>query len=265
MLYVPNSWAGAASDYYVYYPETTPKWLVFLMTQIGLTFAFMFVNMMGIGLASGVMASTNQAWVDANAVSQGALITAGFGPLGSFGKFCAVIMALGTIANSSPGTYSAALGFQMLGSYPKRVPRWFWSCVMSVLILVVALAGRDHVFAIISNFVALMGYWVQIFVSIVIEEHLLFRKSSFLSKKGLGFDWSAWEDKKRLPIGIAGLSAFLIGWVGAILGMSQVWYVGVLAAKVGDFGADLGMFVGCGFALVVYPPLRMWEVKKFGR
>jgi purine-cytosine permease-like protein len=255
-LSVPASWAGAASDYYVYYPENTAKWKTFLMTLSGLALSFTFVNLLGVGLASGI--SSNADWSSAYSISSGALITAGYNGLGSFGKFCGVIVAFGVIANNIPGSYSAALGIQMLGRYPKVVPRWIWTCVVVLVYFVCAIAGRNHLFTIFQNFLALMGYWITAFISIVLEEHLLFRRKK-------GFDWSAWEDQKSLPVGYAALTAFLIGWVGAIISMYQVYYVGPVAALIGDNGADLGIWVGCAFSLVTYPPLRMLELKYVGR
>ncbi|KAF2477184.1 uncharacterized protein BDR25DRAFT_276918 [Lindgomyces ingoldianus] len=257
-FYVPNSWAAAASDFYVYYPERTSKWRTFVFTYTGLTLSFSLVNMLGVGLASGV--ATHSAWADAYATSSGALITAGYAPLGSFGKFCAVIVALGVIANSVPGTYSAALGCQMMGRYGKVIPRWIWAIVLVLIQLVCALVGRNQLFIIFQNFLALMGYWLMIMVCIVAEEHVLFRW-----RRGIGFDWTAWEDRTRLPIGIAALSSFLLGWMGAVLGMYQVWYVGPIAILAGDTGADVGMWVGCGFALITFPPIRSWELKVVGR
>lgn len=38
-------------------------------------------------------------------ISTGALIDEAFKPLHGFGKFCAVMLALGLISNSVPGTY----------------------------------------------------------------------------------------------------------------------------------------------------------------
>jgi len=254
-LYAPASWVGAASDFYVYYPERTSKVKVFLLTCTGLWLSFTFVFMLAIGLATGM--STHQGWADASAVSTGALIVSAFQPLGDFGRFCAVIVALGLIANSTPGTYAAALGFQVLGRYPKKIPRWAWTCVVVVLELVLALAGREHLFVILQNFLALMGYWTELMVCIVAEEHFFFRRGK------LGFDWTRWEDKSYLPVGWAALVAFLLGWVGSVLGMYQIWYVGPLAEKAGL--ADIGMWVGSGFALVVFPPLRYLELRLVGR
>jgi purine-cytosine permease-like protein len=254
-LSVPVSWAGAASDYYVYYPEATPKWKTFLMTLIGLTLSFTIVELLGVGLASGI--GNDPGWAAAYDVSSGALILAGYEGLGAFGKFCGVIVALGVIANNIPTTYSGALCVQVLGRYPKAVPRYLWTCVVVVIYLVCAVAGRDHLFTIFQNFLALMGYWVTIFISIVVEEHLFKWES--------GFDWTAWEDPKRLPIGYAALTAFLVGYAGCVLSMYQVYYVGPIAKLIGESGGDLGIWVGCGIALIIYPPLRMLESKYVGR
>lgn len=233
------------------------------MTLSGLFVSFTFVNMLGIGLASGI--ATNPAWGDAYRISSGALILAGYDGLKGFGKFCGVIVALGVISNNIPGTYASALGCQVLGRYGKMVPRYLWVCVIVLVYFVCAIAGRNHLFLIFQNFLALMGYWVMIFVSIVLEEHVIFRLRWGRDWTAPAFDWSAWEDKKRLPVGFAALTAFLVGWAGAIIGMFQLWYVGPVAAKVGGIGADIGVWIGCAFALIVFPPLRYLELKKFGR
>lgn len=100
-----------------------------------------------------------------------------------------------------------------------------------------------------------MGYWVMIFICIVLEGHFIFRRD-------VGFNWADWESPKKLPLGIAALISFLFGWMGAILGMYQVWYTGPLGKLLGH-GVDLGMWVGCGFTLVTFPPMRFLELKKF--
>lgn len=107
-----------------------------------------------------------------------------------------------------------------------------------------------------GNFLALMGYWMTIMIFIVLMEHLIFRGRQ-------GYDWARWEDKGYLPVGLAALTAFLCGWAGAILGMYQVWYVGPLAEKAGL--CDMGVWLGTGFAIVSYLPLRWLELKKLGR
>ena len=232
------------ADYQAYvvsrdYIETTS----FFQTLTGLWTSTTFAYIIGIGLASGT--ATTPSWSATYDISSGALILEGYSAVGGFGKFCGVVVALGVIANNVPGTYAASLGCQVLGRYGKMVPRYIWVCVVVLIYFVCAMAGRDHLFVIFQNFLALMGYWIVIFVSIVLEEHLIFRQNR-------GFDWSAWENKKYLPVGAAALTAFLIGCVGAIIGMSQVWYIVPVAKLVGGIGADIGIWLGMSFALLTF-------------
>jgi purine-cytosine permease-like protein len=250
------AWAPAAADYFVYYPPSTQKWKTFLMTLTGIGLALAFANLMGVGLASGTFSNT--AWSDAYGVSSGALIMAGYNGLGGFGKFLGVIVSLGLIANNIPGTYSATLGFQIMGRYLARLPRWVLSCVSVLIYTACALGGRNHLFDIFENFLALMGYWVTIYLTIALEEHFIFRRTR-------GFDWGAWADRSKLPLGLAALAAFLIGWAGSIISMYQIWYVGPIAKMVGAYGADLGIWVGVSWAAIVFPPLRYLELRKFNR
>ena len=184
----------------------------------------------GIGLASGI--SVHPEYSTAYNKGQGALIVEGFGPLHGFGKFCSVVVALGLIANTVAPTYSSGVDFQILGRYAERVPRVIWNTVGVIIYTVCALAGRSNLSEIFTNFLALMGYWVAIWFAIIIEEFLIFRFRS-------GFNWAAWRDPSKLPIGIASFAAFVVGWVGAILCMAQVWYVGPIARLVSAYGADV--------------------------
>lgn len=187
----------------------------------------------GIGLASGI--ASYPEYAAAYAVGQGALIVEGFGPLHGFGKFCSVIIALGLIANTVAPTYSAGVDFQILGRYAEKVPRVIWNTVGVIIFTVCALVGRGHLSEIFTNFLALMGYWVAIWFAIVIEEFGIFRWRS-------GYNWAAWRDPSKLPIGIAAFVAFVVGWVGAIMCMAQVWYIGPFAKMVGAYGADVSVF-----------------------
>ncbi|KAJ5543803.1 vitamin B6 transporter [Penicillium frequentans] len=103
-----------------------------------------------------------------------------------------------------------------------------------------------------------MGYWVYIYLTIAVEEHLLFRWHK-------GFEWDDWADKSKLPVGIAALTAFLIGWVGSIVSMDQIYFVGPIAQMIGSDSSDLGIWVGSSWAMLVFPPLRWLELKKFDR
>ena len=121
------TYSGAAADYFVYYPPNTPRLPLFLVTLLGLTISFTFALIVGIGLATAIPA--NPVYAAAYDVSQGALITAAFEPLGAFGRFCGVVVALGLISNLIPPTYSSGVDFQLLARAAQKVPRWAWNFV----------------------------------------------------------------------------------------------------------------------------------------
>ena len=250
--------SAISADFYVYYPENTSKLAIFSTTWSGMWTSLIFCNIVGVGIATGV--ANNQRWQDAYAISSGALLLECYNGLGGFGGLCVVVLALGSITNNAPCSYSGALTVQVMGRYAKAVPRWMWVVVITIVELVCSVAGRDHLFNIFENFLPIMSYWVCPWVAITLEEHLLFHKL-----RHLPFDWSAWEDKKRLPIGGAALFAFLAGWAGAIVGMSQVWWVGPIALKIGGYGGDIGTWLSIGFAGVLFPPLRYLELRMAGR
>ena len=214
----------------MYYSPQTPRLPIFALSLLGLSVSFSFVQILGIGLASGIPSTPSYA--NAFDVSQGALLVAGFAPLGHFGGFCSVLMALGMIANLIPGTYSTGLDFQLLTSKAQLIPRFVWNFFGGLIYSICALGARQSLIVATENFLALMGYWVSIWVAIVLEEQLFFHRNR-------AWNWDAWDHKEELPVGLAALSAFLVGWAGAILCMAQVWYVGPVARLVGESGADV--------------------------
>ncbi|KAL4873302.1 hypothetical protein BDV12DRAFT_100162 [Aspergillus spectabilis] len=248
-----------SADFFVYYPERTSRLKLFSLSLLGLMVSFTLAFLCGIGLASGITAHPEYATAYNN--GQGALIVQGFSPLHTFGDFCSVIVALGLIANAIAPTYSAGVDFQVLGRYAEKVPRAIWNTLGVVIYTVCALVGRSHLAEIFTNFLALMGYWVAIWIGIILEERFIFRRGESAS----GYNWLIWDDPSKHPIGIAALIAFLVGWAGAILCMAQVWYIGPLAGLVGEYGADMGNYVGFSWAALIYPPLRYLELKWFGR
>ncbi|CAG8980829.1 hypothetical protein HYALB_00003757 [Hymenoscyphus albidus] len=252
------TYSGGAADFLVYCdPKSATRWKVGGATLLGLWLSFSLTFIIGAGLSSGL--AKNSSWEAAGAGS-GALVVAGFDSLGGFGKFCSVLAAIGLIANMVAPIYSSGLDFQILGRYTAIVPRFIWNTVAVVIFTVCALAGKDDLSAIFTNFLALMGYWVVPWIAITLEEEFIFRRRDVPT-----FVWNDWDQPSRLPVGLAAMAAFCVGWVGAVLCMSQAYYIGPLARPVGDFGADMGNYVGFAWAGLVYLPLRYLEKKKFGR
>jgi len=104
-----------------------------------------------------------------------------------------------------------------------------------------------------------MGYWLTPFFVVIFEEHLIFRRQVY--------NLEDWANRKGLPLGLAASLAFSVGVVLAVMGMSQEWYVGPIALKVGGppFGADIGFELGFASTAILYPPLRFIEKRLVGR
>lgn len=180
------------------------------MTILGLGQAIVFTLLIGAGLGTAV-ASTPE-WKAKYDGAPGSLLISAYSSLGGFGKFCAVVNVFGVVANSAPGAYSMAMNFQMLGDFFSKVPRPVFTVLTTVIYTSCAMGGRDSLYEIFKNFLPLVGYWIVIWLVIVVEEDLIFNR-------GRGYDWSAWNNRRKLPVGIAAGVAFLVGWAGAIAGM----------------------------------------------
>lgn len=134
---------------------------------------------------------------------------------------------------------------------------------------------RSYLWFSIKHALPSRYYDTCLFVIIFIE-HYGFRGGNFSN-----YDLEGWNTPSRLPIGFAGGLAFLCGWAGAILGMDETlydshcpfeylcWrllsYIGYLAAKIGDYGGDIGNQLAFVFTIVSFYPLRWLELKYTGR
>ncbi|KAI9373084.1 hypothetical protein BJX61DRAFT_533479 [Aspergillus egyptiacus] len=249
------SWLPGAADYHVYYSPQTGAWRIWSMTTTGIGLAMGFTLLLGVGLGTGV--AHNPRWATIYDGSPGSLVLAGYNRLGAFGKFCAFINVLTIVSNNAPGSYSMAMNFQMLGDFWRKIPRPVFTTISTAIYTACAIGGRDSLYDIFKNLVPMIGYWIIIWFTIVVQSHVLFNR-------GREFDWSAWNNPQKLPVGYAATAAFLIGWAGAIVGMNQVYYTGPIAEAIAG-GCDLGIWLGIGFAAVAFPPLRVLELLAVGR
>ena len=249
------SWSSICSDYYVHYPVNTSKTKVFLLTTLGI----MMPTCIGmiLGCCVGSTMGVNEEWADAYDDGLGYLIQTMLFPRG-FAKFLLVILVLSGIGINCIAMYSAGISIQLFARPLQIVPRAFWTLIVFVGILLLGVAGRNHLLAVLENFLALLGYWNTAFFVILFTEHYYFRKGKLSN-----YNLEVWNTQAKMPIGIAGLFAFLLGIVGCILGMVQTWYVGVISRKIGNVGGDIGNQLAFMFTLIVYVPLRTWERKKF--
>ncbi|ORY65444.1 permease for cytosine/purines, uracil, thiamine, allantoin-domain-containing protein [Pseudomassariella vexata] len=251
------SWASIVSDFYVEYPVNTPKIKVFVLTTLGICVPTCIGMLLGAVVASALPG--NDDWSTQYDSGIGFLVQTMIYPHG-FAKFILFLLVLSGVGMNSIAIYSAGLSIQQFARPLAVVPRFIWTSICFVAIILLGLAGRDQLLVYLENFLSLIGYFTTSFFVCLIVEHYLFRRGSYEN-----YDLDAWNDPKRMPIGFAGGVAFACGIVGAVLGMQTTWYTGVLALMIGDFGGDIANELAFLFTLIVYIPARYLELKVVGR
>jgi len=252
-------WASFSADYYCNYPAKTRSWKIFCLTQFGATTPILFASIVGAVIANAAELGQVEPWYSTyNTYGLGGLIRETYHPLG-WSKFCLVMLTFSVLGNNILIFYSSGLDLQLLGHYFHAVPRFIWSFLVAVVIAILAIAGKENLSTIISNFVSMLGYWAICFTLILFIEDQFFRKR-------IGYNLEAWDTPSKLPWGFAAVFSLLAGYLGGGLqGMAQVWYMGVVARKFGPYGGDVGIYLTAAVTLVVYPITRYLELKFTGR
>ncbi|KAI9653683.1 MAG: hypothetical protein M1831_005711 [Alyxoria varia] len=260
-----TGWTSYAADYTVYHPSNQSRKKVFLWTWLGLIFPLLFTEMLGCAIMTATTldenATNKYATGYAESGAGGLLGAVLIPPLGGFGKFCLVILALSIIANNCPNIYSVALTAQVFGRWVQRVPRFMWTLIATAVYIAVAIPGYVHFEEVLEHFMNFIAYWLAIYEGVALMEHFVFRR-------GIGgYDAEHYDMPHKLPPGIAAIGSFCVGVVGVVLGMSQFWFVGPIGIRIGapPFGGDIGFELGFAFAAVAYLALRPLERKYFGR
>lgn len=257
-----TGWTSYAADYTVYQPSNRSRRKVFFATWIGLIIPLLFTEMLGIAIytATSINGQDNKYWAGWQASHTGGLLGAVLEPLGGFGKFCLVVLALSIIANNCPNIYSVSLTLQVLSRYTQRVPRFIWTFLASCASLAIAIPGYSHFETVLVNFMDVIAYWLSIYSGIAIADHFIF-------KRGFrGYRPENYDKPDKLPVGIAATIAFCFGVAGMVTGMSQVWWIGPIARHAGgQFGGDVGFECGFAFSFTMYCICRPIELKYFGR
>lgn len=254
-----SAWCIIASDYYCNYPATTPSWKIFGLTFVGLLIPTIFATVIGACIGNAALSVAYPPYADSYTNhGLGGLLREIYHPLG-WSKFSLVILVFSVMGNNIVNFYSSGLCLQLLGHYFHAVPRFIWSFFFALVVAILAIAGKDHLSTIVSNFVSLLGYWAVSFTLILLVEDKIFRRHE-------GYNLSAWDQPSKLPWGAAAVTALLIGYLaGGVTGMSQTWYVGPIAREFSAYGGDVGIYLSAAFTLVTYPFLRMVEKRRTGR
>ncbi|KIM75641.1 hypothetical protein PILCRDRAFT_827071 [Piloderma croceum F 1598] len=255
-----SGWASYSADYTCYQPVTISRTKVFFSTFCGLIFPLLFTQMLGATVMTASINTPEYAESYATSGIGGLLAAVLFPPLGKFGQFCLVILALSTVANNCPNIYSVSLSTQVLAHQTARVPRFVWTLLATCCYIAIAIPGYSHFESVLENFMLIIAYWLAIYEAVSLTEHFVF-------KKGFGgYTPEIYNQPLRLPPGIAAIGAFCFGVFGAVMGMSQVWFIGPIGKHIGGvYGGDIGFELAFAFAAISYFLFRTLEYKHFKR
>lgn len=262
-----TGYSSLAADYTVYQPSTRSRRKVFLAAFLGIFPTLMFTELLGAAIATALTINGGDNIYQAgyNQSGIGGLLNAVLQPnVGDFGKFCLVILALSIVANNCPNIYSVALTLMVLARWTRKVPRFIWTIVGSIVYVAIAIPGYSNFEAVLENFMNFIGYWLAVYEGVALTEHFYFRRGL---KNLDNYNVEDWDTPEKLPPGIAPVLAFAFGVMGFVLGMSQTWFIGPIAKLCGaaPFGGDVGFELGFAFALSSYLVFRTIELRIFKR
>lgn len=157
-----TGWTSLAADYTVYQPRTVSRPKVFAWTYGGLIFPLLFTQILGVAVATATVPPSADGFVNpydqgyTDSGIGGLLAAVLFPPLGRFGQFCLVVLALSIIANNCPNMYSVTFSLQVLGPWTQAVPRFIWTFVGTVIYCAIAIPGYSHFESVLEDFMLLI-------------------------------------------------------------------------------------------------------------
>ncbi|KAJ7634710.1 permease for cytosine/purines, uracil, thiamine, allantoin-domain-containing protein [Roridomyces roridus] len=245
------TWSPLASDFSCYMLPNAPSKRIFWYSYLGLVLPT--IALQCFGALIGACLTNVPAWEAGYESGEvGGLLSAMLSPAKGFGKFLTVLLALSVMGNVAATFYSISLNMQILMPVLVVVPRYVFSILATAIVIPLSIVGAHSFYTTLSNFLGLIGYWASTYIAIVLEEHFIFRRGDFKR-----YNLEDWNTPSKLPTGLAAITAALCGIGIAIPSMAQVWYTGPIAETTGDIGFELAFVV----ATIVYPPLRLLELR----
>lgn len=228
---------------------------IFAPSYIGLILSG--IPLFVLGAAIGGAVPNVPSWQEGyNENSVGGVMGAMLEPVGGFGKFLLVLLALSVLGNIVGTVYALTLNFgTLLGLVRVRLPRFVYSFAVTAIIIPIAIKAAADFLSSLNNFLGIISYWPACFVAVVTMEHLIFRKGTTED-----YDLAQWDAARGLPSGIAALAASVLSFGLVIPGMDQLWYVGPIAETTGDIGFEMAFAV----TGLLYFPFRYIETRFLG-
>ena len=160
-----TGWTSYAADYTVYQPVSVSRVKTFAWTYAGLIVPLCFTEMLGLAIATATLDTADTSYATSYSQSGigGLLAAVLFPPLGRFGQFCLVILALSIVANNCPNIYSLTFSLQLLGRWTQAVPRFLWTFIGTLIYCAIAIPGYSHFESVLENFMLLIVSPLRIF------------------------------------------------------------------------------------------------------
>ncbi|CAK7199944.1 hypothetical protein SEUCBS139899_002631 [Sporothrix eucalyptigena] len=245
------TFSGTASDYSAYHNPSVSKWKIFYCMYFGILIPS--VPLLILGAAIGGAVPNVESWNNAYNVSNiGGVIYEMLTPAKGFGKFLVVLLALSGVGNIAISSYSVSLNLQMIFPFFARIHRVVFVFVTLAIMIPFAIKAAEKWEESLTNFLAIIGYWAGCFAAVLIEELVVFRRMNFST-----YDQAIWNVGKKLPPGLAAITASILSFGLVVPGMAEVWYTGPIAEHTGDIGFEVSFAV----TALCYLPLRWLEIK----
>jgi len=153
-----TGWTSYAADYTVYQPANVSRTKTFIWVYGGLIIPLCFTEMLGLAVATATLDTVDTSYSEGYKTSGvgGLLAAVLFPPLGRFGQFCLIILALSIIANNCPNIYSLTFSLQLMGRWTQAVPRFIWTFVGTLVYCAIAIPGYGHFERLLENFMLLI-------------------------------------------------------------------------------------------------------------
>jgi NCS1 family nucleobase:cation symporter-1 len=223
------AWAPYASEYSRYLPRTSSGRAIFGWTVVGLCLSAGWLEILGLSVASIV--TGNSVGTIRDKVLGG----------GVLGGIAMIAFFLGTISVNVMNDYTGSLSLQAAGV---RIWRPISAVVVAVCAFFLALwINSGNLANSFSNYLLLISYWVAAWAGVVVAD-------AWFVNRG---DWNVSRllDLRKLPLGINGLAAFLIGGLASVPFMDTTLYVGPISKNELHYG-DIGYYVGFIVAAAAY-------------
>ncbi|KAJ3537739.1 hypothetical protein NM688_g6634 [Phlebia brevispora] len=135
------SWCTMTPDYGVYHDSRASSLKIFTLTYAGFFIASITVHFLGAVFAASApnVPVWNAGFDDGSNV--GSLIEAVLSPMGGFGKFLTVLLALTIPSACAPTMYTFGSSFMTIGTYFAMIPRYIFVLVSGAILIPVAIIG----------------------------------------------------------------------------------------------------------------------------